>query len=44
MATQLIVGGQFESDWETAKVEWAGILILRNLLILRAWGCVWCTL
>ncbi len=30
--------GQFESDRETARVEWAGILTLRNLLILRAWG------
>ena len=30
--------GQYESVWETARVEWAGYLTLRNLLTLRAWG------
>ena len=30
--------GQYESVWETARVEWAGYLTLRNLLTLKAWG------
>jgi hypothetical protein len=30
--------GQYETAWETARVEWAGYLTLRNLLTLKAWG------
>jgi len=33
--------GQYESVWETAGVEWAGYLTLRNLLTLKAWGRIW---
>ena len=29
--------GQYEEDWSLAKVEWAGYLTLRNLLILKDW-------
>ena len=29
--------GQYEDEWPLAKVEWAGYLTLRNLLILKAW-------
>jgi len=29
--------GQYDDDWSVAKVEWAGYLTLRNLLILKAW-------
>ena len=30
--------GQYEDDWPTAKVEWAGELTLRNLLAFESWG------
>jgi len=30
--------GQYENAWESARVEWAGYLTLRNLLVLKAWG------
>jgi hypothetical protein len=32
------VWNQFESDWQIAKVEWAGWLTLRNLIAFKSWN------
>lgn len=32
--------GQFDQEWESAKVEWQGSLTVTNLLILRAYGAI----